>query len=49
MLRLEAGDSEEAIGSFLGHADLRTTKIYVHKVSGRRDRSWDTVQDMLGI
>jgi len=49
MLRLEAGDSEEAIGSFLGHADLRTTKIYLHKVGGRRDRSWDTVQDMLGI
>ncbi len=49
MLRAEAGDDVEAISSFLGHASLRTTTIYLHKVGGRKDQSWNKVQDMLGL
>lgn len=49
LLRREAGDDMETIRDFLGHSNLSTTQVYLHTLQGRRDDTWQTVADMLGL
>jgi site-specific recombinase XerD len=49
MLRKEAGDSLEQIMGLLVHSSLAVTQIYLHSLEGRKDSSWGTVAQMLGI
>ena len=49
MLRSEAGEDLYEIQKFLGHNDLSSTLIYMHRVKRSRDESWAKIRDMLGI
>ena len=49
MLRRQAGDDIDQISSFLGHASLATTQIYLHNLEGQKDSSWMRVADLLGL
>lgn len=49
MLRKEAGDDVGSISSFLNHSSLAVTQIYLHDLEGRRDHSWQKVQELLGV
>lgn len=49
MLRRAAGDDVMKISDFLGHSNLAVTQVYLHKIEGRQDTSWQTVGELLGI
>jgi integrase len=49
MLRREAGDDVLDICEFLGHTSLATTQIYLHRLGGRKDKTWDKVGGLLGL
>lgn len=49
LLRKEAGDDLENIRDFLGHMSLGTTSIYLRQLQGRKDDTWQTVAQMLGL
>jgi integrase/recombinase XerD len=48
-LRKEAGDSLESIQDFLGHQSPVTTRIYLHKLDGTVDQSWQKVARIIGV
>jgi len=49
LLREDAGDDWGQICGFLGQANPKTTMIYLHKIGGRKDKSWSIVGQMLGL
>ena len=49
LLREDAGEDFGNICSFLGQSNPKATMIYLHKIGGRKDRSWTTVQQMLEL
>ena len=49
MLRKQAGDDIDQISSFLGHSNLSTTQIYLHRLEGQTDSSWMRVAALLGL
>ena len=49
MLRHTAGDSIEEIMTYLGHANLAITQVYLHALEGKTDRSWMKVSELLGL
>jgi site-specific recombinase XerD len=49
MLRREAGDDVLDICEFLGHTSLATTQIYLHRLGGRKDRTWGKAGGLLGL
>ena len=49
MLRKQAGCGLEEIMAQLGHSTLAITQIYLHSLEGRKDSSWGTVAQMLGL
>jgi integrase len=49
MLRKEAGASDQEIMSFLGHANLAITQVYLHALEGKTDSHWARVSDILGL
>jgi integrase len=49
MLRRAAGDDVEQVSDFLNHSSLTVTQVYLHGLEGREDKSWQAVQDLLGI
>jgi site-specific recombinase XerD len=49
MLRRSAGDDVLRISEFLGHSNLAITQVYLHRIEGRQDTSWQTVGELLGI
>ena len=39
-LRRDAGESIEAVGSFLDHSSLAVTSVYLRRLEGQEDRTW---------
>src|SRR5579871_2569162 len=48
-LRREAGESVEAVSSFLDHSSLAVTSVYLKRLEGQEDHSWSRVATALGI
>ena len=48
-LRREAGESVEAVSSFLDHSSLAVTSVYLRRLEGQRDQSWQYVADAIGL
>ena len=48
-LRRNAGESVEAVSSFLDHASLSTTTVYLRRLEGVEDRAWREVAAALGV
>ena len=48
-LRREAGASIEAVSSFLGHASIATTAIYLRRLENEPDHDWQAVAAALGV
>jgi integrase/recombinase XerC/integrase/recombinase XerD len=47
-LRRDAGESIEAVSSFLDHASLSTTTVYLRRLEGVEDRTWRAVAAAIG-
>jgi site-specific recombinase XerD len=48
-LRRDAGDTVESVSQFLDHSSLAVTSVYLKRLEGQEDRSWDKVATALGI
>lgn len=48
MLRREAGDDVDEVSAFLNHSSLAVTNIYLHRMEGRVDESWQRVEELIG-
>jgi integrase/recombinase XerC len=48
-LRRDAGESVEAVSSFLDHSSLAVTSVYLKRLEGQEDHSWDKVAVALGM
>jgi integrase len=48
-LRREAGESIEAVSSFLDHSSLAVTTVYLRRLEGVEDRAWANVAAAIGV
>ena len=48
-LRREAGESIEAVSSFLDHSSLAVTTTYLRRLEGVEDHSWEQVAEAIGV
>jgi integrase/recombinase XerC len=48
-LRRDAGDSIEAVSSFLDHSSLAVTTTYLRRLEGAEDRTWPKVAAAIGL
>jgi integrase/recombinase XerC len=48
-LRRDAGESIEAVSSFLDHSSLAVTTIYLRRLEGESDRTWPDVALAIGL
>jgi integrase/recombinase XerC len=48
-LRRDAGESIEAVSSFLDHSSLAVTSIYLRRLEGETDRTWPEVAAAIGV
>ena len=48
-LRRDAGESVEAVSQFLDHSSLAVTTVYLRRLEGSRDTSWDKVAEAIGL
>jgi integrase/recombinase XerC len=48
-LRRDAGESIEAVSSFLDHSSLATTTVYLRRLEGQSDRTWADVAALIGV
>jgi integrase/recombinase XerC len=48
-LRRDAGESVEAVSSFLDHSSLAVTTVYLRRLEGEADESWSTVSRAIGL
>ncbi len=48
-LRREAGESIEAVSSFLDHSSLAVTTVYLRRLEGVEDRAWADVAAAIGL
>jgi len=48
-LRREAGESIEAVSSFLDHSSLAVTTVYLRRLEGEADRAWPHVAVAIGL
>ena len=48
-LRRDAGESIEAVSSFLDHSSLAVTTVYLRRLEGEQDSAWGRVADALGV
>ncbi len=48
-LRRDVGESVEDVSRFLDHSSLATTTVYLRRLEGQEDRSWDKVAAALGV
>jgi site-specific recombinase XerD len=48
-LRRDAGESVEAVSQFLDHSSLAITTVYLRRLEGSRDTSWDKVAAAIGV
>ncbi len=47
-LRRDAGESIEAVSSFLDHSSLAVTTVYLRRLEGVEDRTWPSVATAIG-
>jgi integrase len=47
-LRRDAGESIEAVSSFLDHSSLAVTTVYLRRLEGESDRAWSKVAEAIG-
>jgi integrase len=47
-LRRDVGESIESVSAFLDHSTLATTTIYLRRLEGQRDGSWEGVAEAIG-
>jgi site-specific recombinase XerD len=48
-LRRDAGESVEAVSSFLDHSSLAVTSVYLRRLEGETDRAWADVAAAIGV
>jgi integrase/recombinase XerC len=48
-LRREAGESVESVSSFLDHSSLAVTTVYLRRLEGVEDHSWERVAEAIGV
>ena len=48
-LRRDAGESVEAVSSFLDHSSLAVTSVYLRRLEGEADRTWGQVAAAIGV
>jgi len=48
-LRREAGESIEEVSRFLDHSSLAVTSVYLRRLEGDRDTTWEQVATALGV
>lgn len=48
-LRRDAGESVEAVSSFLDHSSLAVTTVYLRRLEGSRDETWQRVAEAIGV
>ena len=48
-LRRDAGETVEAVSQFLDHSSLAVTSVYLRRLEGQEDRSWQKVAAALGV
>jgi site-specific recombinase XerD len=48
-LRRDAGESVEEVSQFLDHSSLAVTSIYLRRLEGEHDRSWEKVAQAIGV
>ena len=48
-LRRDAGESIEAVSSFLDHSSLAVTSVYLRRLEGQEDRAWRDVAEAIGV
>lgn len=48
-LRRDAGQSIEAVSSFLDHSSLAVTSVYLRRLEGVEDRAWPEVAAAIGV
>jgi hypothetical protein len=48
-LRRETGESVEEVSRFLDHSSLAVTSVYLRRLEGDRDTTWQQVANSLGI
>jgi site-specific recombinase XerD len=48
-LRRDAGESIEAVSSFLDHSSLAVTTVYLRRLEGEADGAWAAVADAIGV
>ena len=49
MLRKAAGDDIESICAMLGHESVAVTQLYLHKLEGHADTSWQAAAALMGM
>jgi integrase/recombinase XerC len=48
-LRRDAGESVEEVSRFLDHSSLAVTTVYLRRLEGEQDRSWEKVAEAIGL
>jgi integrase len=48
-LRRDVGESVEEVSRFLDHSSLAVTTVYLRRLEGQEDRSWQKVAAALGV
>jgi integrase len=48
-LRRDAGETVEDVSRFLDHSSLPVTTVYLRRLEGEQDRSWDKVAQAIGV
>jgi site-specific recombinase XerD len=48
-LRRDVGESIEDVSCFLDHSSLAVTTVYLRRLEGQEDRSWQKVAEALGV
>jgi integrase len=48
-LRRDAGESVEQVSRFLDHSSLAVTTVYLRRLEGDRDTTWQRVAEAIGV
>ncbi|MDA1129844.1 MAG: site-specific integrase, partial [Chloroflexi bacterium] len=48
-LRRDAGESVEEVSRFLDHSSLAVTSVYLRRLEGDRDTTWQQVAEAIGV
>ena len=48
-LRRDAGETVEDVSRFLDHSNLAVTTVYLRRLEGKQDKSWERVAEAIGV